>query len=262
MDILEACRDASRAYTKFAFFKNKKSASTSEGHAISDCCIRFIIEPDAREPINDQVIFLLCRKLLLGLGKMQHNFAYELWSLSKWMAFKTSDARSLIVQCINFYQPAKSSVGCQRLVQAHLRFHRLVSPVYRDTNLASIFMPFFAERKTGYYNTDMSNCAAPDAEIISTIRLAPKGLLPRMGWLYAAEFVNCGLTKLLDCALADHLEYKTDLKDARRSWESFRRDLDLLNLSDRDEESLARSAHAALIIYSNLFQDAYIDDKL
>ena len=54
------------------------------------------------------------------------------WTLSKWLAVKTDDARDLLIAKINTYDPSLSHDNCRGLLTAHLEFQRLVDPLYGD----------------------------------------------------------------------------------------------------------------------------------
>jgi heme oxygenase len=78
-----------------------------------------------------------------------------------------------------------------------------------------------------------------------------------MGWLYATQFVDFGLSQLLTDPKADHLNLSVDADGRKSEWQALRHDLDVLQLSDNEEEALAKAACSALSTYSTIFNRAY-----
>jgi hypothetical protein len=78
---------------------------------------------------------------------MEHNILSDSWSLSKWLAVKTSHARDLVIDCIESHQPVMSETNCQRLLLAHVHYHQMVKPVYDDPNIKRLLFPFFDIRQ-------------------------------------------------------------------------------------------------------------------
>lgn len=188
---------------------------------------------------------------------MQDYFVPDAWSLSKWLAVKTSEARDLVVDCIESHQPVISEINCQRLLLAHVHYHRLVKPVYDDPNLKRLLFPFFDTHRPQLFEPKAPRQVVPDLQFLSHGRNLPLGLLPRMGWLYATQFVDFGLSQLLADPKASHLSLSIDAEHRKDEWRAFRNDLDVLNLSENDEESLAKAACVALSTYSGIFNSAY-----
>ncbi|MCF8471982.1 MAG: hypothetical protein K9G27_04210 [Sphingomonadaceae bacterium] len=73
---------------------------------------------------------------------IKHNVLPNSWSLSKWLAVKTSHARDLVIGYIETYQPVMSEINYQRLLLAHEHYHQLVKPVYDDPNIKRLIFPF------------------------------------------------------------------------------------------------------------------------
>lgn len=81
--------------------------------------------------------------------------------------------------------------------------------------------------------------------------------MPRLGWLYATEFVDLGLTRLIAETPAELLNVDVNSEASRSVWQAFRDQLDRLELSERDEENLAKGACSALATYSAFFNNAF-----
>ncbi len=188
---------------------------------------------------------------------MQKHFFPDTWSLSRWLAVKTSHARDLVIDCIEFHQPVTSEISCQRLLLAHVYYLQLVQPVYDDPNLKRLLFPFFDIRRPPLLEAKAPRKLALDLHFSGQIRSLPHGLLPRMGWLYATQFVDFGLSQLLADLKANHLNFPLDAEKRRGEWQAFRKDLDVLHLSESEEEALAKAACSALSTYSGIFHSAY-----
>lgn len=188
---------------------------------------------------------------------MPQNFFPDTWSLSKWLAVKTSYARELVIDCIESHQPVISEINCQRLLLAHVHYHQLVKPVYNDPNLKRLLFPFFDIRQPQLFEPKAPRQIVPDLHFSGYGRSVPLGLLPRMGWLYATQFVDFGLSQLLADPKANHLNFCVDAEQRKGEWQAFRNDLDILHLSENEEEALAKAACSALRTYSGIFNSAY-----
>jgi heme oxygenase len=188
---------------------------------------------------------------------MEHNILSDSWSLSKWLAVKTSHARDLVIDCIESHQPVMSETNCQRLLLAHVHYHQMVKPVYDDPNIKRLLFPFFDIRQPQVFEPKAPRQIVPDLQFSGHGRSVPFGLLPRMGWLYATQFVDFGLTQLLTDPKANHLNLRVDAENRKREWQAFRHDLDVLHLSENEEEALAKAACSALSTYSGIFNSAY-----
>jgi heme oxygenase len=188
---------------------------------------------------------------------MEHNILSDSWSLSKWLAVKTSHARDLVIDCIESYQPVMSETNCQRLLLAHVHYHEMVKPVYDDPNIKRLLFPFFDVRQPHVFEPIAPQKIVPDLQFSGHGRSVPFGLLPRMGWLYATQFVDFGLTQLLTDPKAKHLNLRVDAEKRKSEWQAFRHDLDVLHLSENEEEALAKAACSALSTYSGIFNSAY-----
>jgi len=121
---------------------------------------------------------------------MKHNVLPNSWSLSKWLAVKTSHARDLVIDCIESHQPVRSEINCQRLLLAHVHYHQLVKPVYDDPNIKRLLFPFFDIRQPQVLEPKAPRKILPDLHFAGHGRGVPFGLFPRMGWLYATQFVD------------------------------------------------------------------------
>ena len=179
------------------------------------------------------------------------------WTLSRWLAVKTASARETIVACIDSHQPTANEIRCQRLLDAHLRFFHLVAPIYDDTNLKRMLFSFLSEQEIGSFKRQLnSRQVETDLPTLFYARRLPGGLLPRLGWLYATEFVDRGLTRLfVDTPAAPNIDFSPEASGS--VWQAFRDQLDRLELSERDEENLAKAACAALATYSGFFNTAF-----
>lgn len=179
------------------------------------------------------------------------------WTLSKWLAAKTSTSRHSIVACIDSHQPTLSDIRCRRLLIAHLQFFHLVAPLYDDANLRRMFYSFLADREVASFKRQLDRDNQHELPISLHGGRVPSGLLPRIGWLYATEFVDRGLTRLLADTPTAPLNVDVNSEASRLVWQAFRDQLDRLELSDRDEENLARGACSALATYSGFFNSAF-----
>lgn len=188
---------------------------------------------------------------------MQQDFFPDTWSLSRWLAVKTSHARDLVIDCIESHQPVINEINCQRLLLAHVYYHQLVRPVYDDPNIKRLLFPFFDTRQPQLFEPKTPRKLVPDLHLFSQSRGLPFGLLPRMGWLYATQFVDFGLSQLLTDPKANHLNFCVDAEKRKGEWQAFRKDLDVLHLSENEEEALAKAACSALRTYSGIFNSAY-----
>lgn len=188
---------------------------------------------------------------------MVHNVLPKRWSLSKWLAFKTSHARDLVIDCIETHHPVISEINCQRLLLAHVHYHQLVKPVYDDPNIKRLLFPFFDIRQPQVFEAKAPRQIMAGLHFSGHARSVPFGLLPRMGWLYATQFVDFGLSQLLTDPKADHLNLSVDADGRKSEWQALRHDLDVLQLSDNEEEALAKAACSALSTYSTIFNRAY-----
>jgi heme oxygenase len=188
---------------------------------------------------------------------MQNDFFPDTWSLSRWLAVKTGHARDLVIDCIESHQPLISEINCQRLLLAHVYYLQLVQPVYDDPNLKRLLFPFFDIRQPKFFGLKAPQQIVPNLHFSSQRRSLPLGLLPRMGWLYATQFVDFGLSQLLADPKASSLNFFVDAETRKGEWQAFRKDLDILHLSENEEEGLANAACSALITYSGIFHSAY-----
>jgi heme oxygenase len=179
------------------------------------------------------------------------------WTLSRWLAVKTANARETIVECIASHQPTVSEIRCQRLLVAHLQFFHLVSPIYDDANLKRMFFSFLSEQEIGSFKRQLfSRQVEADLPTLLYARRVPGGLLPRLGWLYATEFVDRGLTRLFaETPSVPNVDFNSEASGW--VWQAFRDQLDRLELSERDEENLAKAASSALTTYSGFFNTAF-----
>ncbi len=183
----------------------------------------------------------------------------EYWTLSKWLAVQTDAARHSIVVCIDSYQPTRTESSCSRLLNAHLRFFEALTPIYSDTNLKRLFFSHLTEHGVPSLERDIRE----DMDQIYTGNIAakrvPKGFIPRIGWLYAAEFVERGIIRLFAETRPSFTGMKINFDESAALWKSFRNQIDGLDLSETDEQCLARSARSALNSYSILFDTAFAD---
>jgi heme oxygenase len=179
------------------------------------------------------------------------------WTLSQWLAVKTATARDSIVACIDTYQPTISDTRCKQLLFAHLQFFSLVAPIYDDTNLKRMFSSFLTVQEIASFKRQLARDVEHQVPVALNARRIPGGLLPRLGWLYATEFVDRGLTRLLTGTSAECLSLDIDPQASDMIWQAFRDQLDRLDLSECDEEKLAKSASSALVTYSGCFNDAF-----
>lgn len=163
--------------------------------------------------------------------------------------------------CIDSHQPTADEIRCQRLLDAHLQFFHLVAPIYDDSNLKRMFFSFLSEQEIGSFKRQLdSRQFEADPPTLSYIRRVPGGLLPRLGWLYATEFVDRGLTRLFaDTPSAPSVDFSSETSGL--VWQAFRDQLDRLELSERDEENLAKAACSALATYSGFFNTAFESPK-
>lgn len=188
---------------------------------------------------------------------MQDNCFPEAWSLSKWLAVKTREARDLVVNCIESHQPVISETNCQRLLLAHMHYRRLVNPIYDDPNLKRLLFPFFDIHQPQLFEHQSPRQIVPELQLSGLGRSLPLGLLPRLGWLYSTQFVDFGLSQLLVDPKASHHCFHIDANQRKDEWHALRKELDGLDLSESDEESLAKAAVFALSTYSGIFNSAY-----
>jgi hypothetical protein len=188
---------------------------------------------------------------------MQNDLFPDTWSLSRWLAIKTSHARDLVIDCIESHQPVISDINCQRLLLAHVYYHQLVRPVYDDPNLKRLLFPFFDIRQPQFLEPKVPRQPFPTLNFSGKGRVLPLGLVPRMGWLYATQFVDFGLSQLLTGPKANHFSFWVDAEKRKDEWQAFRKDLDVLHFSENQEEALAKAACSALSTYSNIFNSAY-----
>jgi heme oxygenase len=188
---------------------------------------------------------------------MQNAFFPDTWSLSRWLAVKTSPARDLVIDCIESHQPVTSESNCQRLLLAHVYYLQFVQPVYDDPNIKRMLFPFFDIRQPKMLEPKAAQQIVPDLHFSGQHRSLPLGLLPRMGWLYATQFVDFGLSQLLADPKANNLNFFVDAETRKGEWQAFRKDLDVLHLSESEEEALAKAACSALSTYSGIFHSAY-----
>ena len=188
---------------------------------------------------------------------MEQNVLPKRWSLSKWLAVKTSHARDLVVDCIESHHPVINEINCQRLLLAHVHYHQLVKPVYDDPNIKRLLFAFFDIRQPQVLEPRAARHIVLDLHFSGHRRSVPFGLLPRMGWLYATQFVDFGLSQLLTDPKADHLNLSVDAERRKSEWQALRHELDVLRLSDNEEEALAKAACSALSTYSSIFNRAY-----
>lgn len=188
---------------------------------------------------------------------MQADSFPDTWSLSRWLAVKTSYARDLVIDCIESHQPVISEVNCQRLLLAHVYYHQLVRPIYDDPNLKRLLFLFFGIRQPQLFGPKAAQQNVLDLQFFGHGRSLPLGLLPRMGWLYATQFVDLGLSQLLTDSEANHLNFCVDAEKRKDEWQAFRKDLDVLHLSENEEEVFAKAACSALSTYSSIFHSAY-----
>jgi heme oxygenase len=181
----------------------------------------------------------------------------DYWTLSKWLAVQTDAARHSIVACIDCYQPTRSESSCNLLLNAHLRFYQVVTPIYRDTNLKRLFFSYLTEREVASFDRqlreEMEQVYAGDM----AAKRVPSGLIPRIGWLYAAEFVERGIIRLFAETRPTYTGINMNFDESAALWKRFRNQLDSLDLSEADELCLARSARSALVSYSSLFDTAF-----
>ncbi len=174
------------------------------------------------------------------------------WTLSKWLAVKTDDARDLLIAKINTYDPSLSHDNCRGLLTAHLEFQRLVDPLYGDPVLQQMFgnvLPECFNRMAGLTVLEPQNALREYAIFHSKL---PAGLIPRMGWLYAAEFVDRGLAQLSYTSRLKDLNFSLDFVEYSRIWDVFKAQLDQLCLSESEEEKLVNGIKSALRFYGGL----------
>lgn len=174
------------------------------------------------------------------------------WTLSKWLAVKTDDARDLLIARINAYDPSLSPDNCRRLLSAHLQFQRLVDPVYGDPVVKQMFgnvLPECFNRMAGLTVSSLQDRLHEHATFHSKL---PGGLMPRIGWLYAAEFVDRGLAQLSYTTRLKHLNFSLDIVEYSRIWAVFKDQLDQLCLSESEEEKLVNGTKSALRLYGSL----------
>ena len=76
--------------------------------------------------------------------------------------------------------------------------------------------------------------------------------MPRIGWLYAAEFVDRGLAQLSYTTRLKHLNFSLDIVEYSRIWDVFKDQLDQLCLSESEEEKLVNGTKSALRLYGSL----------
>lgn len=177
------------------------------------------------------------------------------WTLSKWLAVKTDDARDLLITRINAYDPSLSYDNCRKLLTAHLQFQRLVDPVYGDPVLQQMFGNILPECFNRMAGLAVSNPQTNFLEHAVYRSKLPLGLMPRMGWLYAAEFVDRGLAQLSYTAQLSHPNLTLDFVEYRRVWDEFKAQLDQLHLSETEEEKLVNGVRSALRFYGALLTE-------
>lgn len=177
------------------------------------------------------------------------------WTLSKWLAVKTDDARDLLIARINAYDPSLSYDNCRRLLTAHLQFQRSVHPIYGDPVLQQMFgniLPECSNRVAGLVVPNPQTNFLENAIYRSKL---PLGLMPRMGWLYAAQFVDRGLAQLSYTAQLSYPNLTLDFPEYTRVWDEFKTQLDQLHLSETEEEKLVNGVRSALRFYGALLTE-------
>lgn len=171
------------------------------------------------------------------------------WTLSKWLAFKTDHARDLVIASVNALDPEFSAENCRNLVAAHGQFRQLVNPVYDDPIMQRMFVEVISERGGDLVS---STIPKPDDANIAHAKFSsklPVGLVPRMAWFYASQYVDRGLAQLSFMARLADSDFQLDFESHGRVWNAFKCELDQLDLSEADEERLAIGVQSALKVY-------------
>jgi heme oxygenase len=176
------------------------------------------------------------------------------WTLSKWLAAKTYDARATLISSVSALNLSLSSHNCVRLLIAHDRFRRLVGPAYDDPILHSMLYGFFSGRSSPPNDYREFSVESPYAPYLVTRSSLPQGLIPRMGWLYVSEFVDLGLAQLTHTAQFCGRGRLADFEERFEAWRHLRTGLDRLILSEADEEKLVSGARAAIQSYCKQLQ--------
>lgn len=176
------------------------------------------------------------------------------WTLSKWLAAKTDDTRDLLVASINTRHPAINLDNCKSLISAHSQFLQLVEPVYTDPIFQQKFAAFLPARSSQAYRLFRSDSgSASHTQNLVRAKL-PQGLVPRIGWLYAATFVDRGLAQLSNTAQLSDDSVTIDFEENSRNWKSFKAELDQLYLSEAEEGRLVDAVRSALCAYCKLLK--------
>lgn len=181
-----------------------------------------------------------------------HNISAIDWTLSKWLAVKTDGVRDQLVEEIGAHDPSLRNDNYRGLLAAHDQFRGLVKPVYRDPILQRMFAKFLPERRHQLVQGQSQIIQLANGDRTQLRSKLPSGLVPRMGWLYAAEFVDRGLAQLAETAQKNDIRIDVDLTEYNRLWTAFRSELDQLELSESEEERLVNGAISALSLYCGL----------
>lgn len=176
------------------------------------------------------------------------------WTLSKWLAAKTDHSRELLVASINTRHPATSNDNCRSLLLAHSQFLKMVEPMHDDPILERMFTAFLHERRRQFDHVPTSDPnSANQVQLVYYSKL-PRGLIPRIGWLYTAAFVDRGLAQLSETAQLSDVSVTIDFEEHRRMWQSFKAELDGLYLSEADEVRLVDAVRSAFSAYCKLLK--------
>ena len=194
------------------------------------------------------------RRLHTG-GAPMHDTSFQNWTLSKWLAAKTHDARGALIAAIHALDLSLSSDNGVRLLIAHDNFRRLVGPAYRDPILHSMLNEFFSGRTCTEIQKPSIVAESAYTNYFGTHRFLPQGLMPRMGWLYISEFVDLGLAQLTKTVQICEEPRLVGFEERFEGWQRLKNGIDRLTLSESDEEKLAIGALIAIQTYCKQLQN-------
>ncbi|MHB2265793.1 biliverdin-producing heme oxygenase [Aliihoeflea sp. PC F10.4] len=152
-------------------------------------------------------------------------------------------------------EPFASRERYRRFLYIQYFFHRDIEALYADTSLSALLPSIAGSSRLCLIERDLADLGAenPEAEIAPAFRAHADIDLPiALGWLYVAEGSNLGAAFLLkeakllglsDVFGARHLAAAPEGRGLH--WRTFKNELDAVDLTARQEDSVVEGAIAA-----------------
>ncbi len=186
-------------------------------------------------------------------------------SRAKRLKDATHDTHERLDKSIMAHNPFENRDRYARFLEVQHQFHRDIDALYSSRALDNLLPDLPGRRRLDLIGQDLSDLGVSAPDSMAAPALAIDTDLPTaLGWLYVAEGSNLGAAFLLKEARklglsetfgARHLAPSPEGRGLH--WKTFTAALDLVKLSDTDEERVNAAARAAFARVQSLVTDIF-----